>query len=98
MTCDKCGRNVPRNNDASVLASIVSGNPAMLLFAHARHLLPVHEDGEEVCEGSPSRAQYLEGQPRDTRGYTYHEEYEPLIRAAYEMLQSMAEQEPADSI
>lgn len=59
------------------------------LFAIPRHLLPVVEDGKVVCEGSPSRAQYIEGQPRDPRGslYPYDETIEAQRRAAYASMQ-----------
>lgn len=50
----------------------------------SRHFLPVYDgDGKMICEGSPSNAQYIEGQPCDTRGYTYVEASESIIRAAY---------------
>lgn len=51
---------------------------------YSRHFLPVCDTaGNVLCEGSPSRAQYIEGQPRDTRGYAYVEASEPIFRAAY---------------
>lgn len=90
--CDKCGTEVPENNDAVVFEAIRTDNPLFCL-ALSRHLLPVIEDGTVVCEGSPSRAQYLEGQPRDTRGYTYYSDYESVSRKAYAELQNL---EPLD--
>ncbi len=90
MNCDKCGHDVPRNNDAVELEAILGGNPLVILGHRPRHLLPVQENGEVVCEGSPSRAQYLEGQPRDTRGYKYFPEREQAIREAYAQLQEEA--------
>ena len=63
-TCDKCGKPVDPSNDASILEAIFAGEPAIAVWMVGRHLLPV-----EGCQGSPSRAQYLEGRPRDTRGY-----------------------------
>jgi hypothetical protein len=50
-----------------------------------RHLLPVVDGkGKIICEGSPSRAQYLEGQPRDKRKeFPYHEADGQWIRRAY---------------
>lgn len=86
MNCDKCGRDVPRNNDATEFEAIITGYPVVILLNKARHLLPVFEGGEKVCEGSPSRAQYLEGEPRDTRGYSYKPENEDLYRRAYATL------------
>lgn len=83
--CDKCGRLVPPENDVARLdAYRTDGNPLLALFAHPRHLLPIVENGDVVCEGSPSRAQYLEGQPRDPRGtWGYHPELEEVVRTAY---------------
>lgn len=83
--CDKCGREVESKNDATRLDFFLGNILAFL--AIPRHLLPVVEDGELVCEGSPSRAQYLEGQARDKRAsYPYREEYEGVIRKAYTKL------------
>lgn len=95
--CDKCRRPVPMNNDAVNLDSIVSGEPMIMLFAGSRHLLPIIEDGQVVCEGSPSRAQYIEGQARDKRPeYPYRPEYEGRIRVAYAQMQQEAMAENAD--
>lgn len=84
--CDKCGFEVEPKNDAIMLEmampSTDSGELIGLIFAAPRHLLPT-----ENCPGSPSRAQYLEGQPRDTRGYTYRPELEAEVREAYAKLQ-----------
>jgi hypothetical protein len=76
--CDKCGGEVPWENDATIIESFYHGRPAMVFFYHSRHFLPVGE-----CEGSPSRAQYIEGQPRDTRGFPYEPKREPAWRDAY---------------
>lgn len=79
--CDKCGKPVPDNNNAVIL-DIYLGN-FFAIFARARHLLPT-----EDCVGSPSRAQYLEGQPKDTRAeYAYESYWEKQTRAAYETMQ-----------
>ena len=87
--CDKCKTDVPVNNDASIFDAILTGNP-IFAFAMSRHLLPVFDGDEMVCSGSPSRAQYIEGQPRDPRGeYVYHEELEPERREAFEALQQV---------
>jgi hypothetical protein len=85
--CDKCGRQVDLANDASLLDAIVFGEPVSILFHGARHLLPVVEDGVVVCEGSPSRLQYLQGQPRDTRGFPYDPNMEIPYREAYAAIQ-----------
>jgi hypothetical protein len=86
MLCDKCNTEVKSNNDATILDAIINNNPESILFNHARHLLPVVENGVIICEGSPSRAQYIEGQKRDTRGYKYYPEYESVVREAYKKL------------
>jgi hypothetical protein len=85
--CNKCGELVPPHNDIRWLEAIRSGN-AMFLFFKARHCLPVIRDGVVACPGSPSRAQYLEGQPRDDRGYPYIADVEVSYRAAWVRLQS----------
>lgn len=102
--CDKCGRDIAKGNDALELAIEVHKmkrygidykeeevdpwiSTAYLSYA-SRHLLPVVEGGRVLCEGSPSRAQYLEGQPRDPRGYEYKVEDEVLSRAAFKRMQS----------
>jgi hypothetical protein len=82
--CDKCGRSVSPENDAVLLQIFIKREWIGLLFGPRRHLLPVVENGTVVCEGSPSRAQYLEGQPRDTRpGSLYDQSMEARVRTAY---------------
>ncbi len=91
--CDKCGRTVAHENDANAFDAHLGQGLALLSSIH-RHLLPVIEDGVAVCEGSPSRAQYLEGQMRDKRtSYHYQQEYEERFRAAYDEmhLESLAQ-------
>lgn len=92
--CDKCGQEVEPKNDALYLdaqredismvgALLAAINPS------ARHLLPVfNEAGEKICEGSPSRAQYLEGQPRDGRFGIYEAEAEEQYRKIFARMQS----------
>src|SRR5260370_13871144 len=81
---DKCGKPVPSWNDAARVAFQVS-HRLELLKAKTRHFLPV-----EGCEGSPSRAQYIEGQPCDGRpGASYDESEEAVWRAAYERLREL---------
>ena len=66
------------------------------LLNWSRHLLPVIQDGVVLCEGSPTRAQFLERQPRDTRAGSprldYTEELEEPVRAAYQRMQIWASQ------
>lgn len=85
--CDKCGRVVPSSNDVVYFDSMLDfmhGHAPVSLFGQSRHLLPVKEGEEVVCIGSPSRAQYLEGQPRDPRSeWAYKPEREALYRKAW---------------
>lgn len=55
-----------------------------MLNSKPRHLLPI-----EGCVGSPSRAQYLENQPRDPR-YPYEYDQEAAWRDAYDKLCKLA--------
>jgi hypothetical protein len=88
-TCDKCGKDVPLSNDAVALQSLIEYGTLpdgfMILNYGSRHLLPV-----EGCEGSPSRAQFLEGQPRDERIDIYTSTLEAVTRAAYQKLLELA--------
>ena len=91
MKCDKCGMEVERCNDAVTIHAIAYNAPLGLLFYQARHFLPVVDSGGTVlCDGSPSRAQYIEGQPRETRGYGYDETQEQRWRDAYAAVQKEA--------
>ena len=76
--CDKCGRDVEIDNDATVIWAELTGQAGISLFFHPRHFLPSGN-----CPGSPSRAQYIKGQPRDNRGYGYDPKLEPKVRKAY---------------
>lgn len=85
--CSKCGKPVSRDNDAVELdyrRGVLSA--AAYLTVPSRHLLPTGD-----CEGSPSRAQYLKGQPRDTRGFGYHPELEGPIRQVFAAMQTAEE-------
>jgi hypothetical protein len=84
LNCDKCGGQVERSNNACVIHDLVFGTDFSEILPQHRHLIPI----PEICEGSPSRAQYIEGQPRDARGYPYLEEYEESYRAAYRSMQN----------
>ena len=93
--CDKCKTDVPVNNDASIFDALLH-NSSIRAFALSRHLLPVFDGEEMVCSGSPSRAQYIEGQPRDERGtYPYRPELELMYREVCEALQYVVLDEPS---
>ncbi len=77
--CDKCGEVVPRYNSMMLLEEL-TGNLGAQYYETDRHLFAVEEPN---CPGSPSRAQYIEGQPRDTRDNDYHPERETNYREAY---------------
>ena len=93
-TCDKCGYLVDPQNNALLFEDHLIDvrrergeemSHLALLGAKSRHLLPVTEGDKVICTGSPSRAQYLEGQPRDPR-YPYRIENEAIYREAYQNL------------
>lgn len=83
FVCDKCGEEVAADNNAVNLEAIrTNGNDLFLIFAQPRHLIAT-----DNCPGSPSRAQYLEGQPKDERTqWAYDEKYEESYREAYKIL------------
>ena len=78
MICDKCGKEVPPENDATIIEAYAFNSPLTILACQSRHFLAT-----EDCEGSPSRAQYIQGQPRDERGYAYVKQHEAKWRAGY---------------
>ncbi len=89
LLCDKCGKIVPPHNDAVNLALEMNSTEVgdWLVFSDSRHLLPVFEKEKVICVGSPSRAQYLVGQPRDIRSeYPYKSDREIGMRLAYERM------------
>lgn len=97
MKCDKCGMPV-MPKDCAVTLELGLGdeaNPTAEIAKRmgiSRHILPIVFDGEELCPGSPSRAQYLEGQPRCVRSSNYSHPYvpawEPLYRETYAKMQA----------
>ena len=94
--CDKCGLLVLPENDALVFAMFYREEPETADYdgetpilglnnACHRHLFPVfNKDGEIVCAGSPSRAQYVGGfsDTRCDNGY-YSEYYAPGFKRAF---------------
>ena len=89
--CPKCGQLVTLENNGALLDLIVQAHPTPLLammVTQAFHLLPLVQEGQMVCPGSPSRAQYLRGQPRDIRPHIiYRPERRPAMQAAYAEMQ-----------
>ena len=96
--CDKCGLPVPAQNSAIIFAYINSlGTDWTLHFAGNRHLQPVADaDGVVICEGSPSRWQYVTG-VRDSRPeYARPDKDDESSESGYkiwEIMQTLANQE-----
>ena len=86
--CDKCDQEVPDINNAALIRAAAHRAPATVLQMPARHFLPVFRGTTMICEGSPSGAQYIEGQPRDIRGYDYNPDLAQQYRAAFEALRA----------
>ncbi len=90
--CWKCKGEVPVKNDGGHIGYLVWSDPTGLQCgSRTIHFLPVvikDKNGVDVvvCLGSPYRAQYIEGQPRDTRHYLYFKEYVAPVRAAFQKL------------
>lgn len=83
--CDKCGQEV-KPHDNAVLVYLEAGYSNAV--TQARHLF-----ASSTCEGSPSMAQYFEGQPRDAREWyplNIHKVQE--IREAYKRVLKKANQ------
>jgi hypothetical protein len=76
IICKRCGKAIPPWNNAEIFDRILSSirtpirhNYSSHLLPTSNHLLPVtDESGKLLCIGSPSRCQYFEGYPKDTRG------------------------------
>lgn len=88
--CDKCGTEVDSQNDVLQMEFILNTdefgrcNPMLALYGSHRHLIPVSDENGIVCEGSPSRAQYLPGQPLDPRPeYKWDDEIHKKVVSAY---------------
>lgn len=99
--CDKCGEVVYPWNDAlelDIYAGFLHPAVKMTYPTLGRHLFPT-----EDCVGSPSRCQYLEGYPRDTRrnyegelAYPYRPDLknqEERYRMAYRMILETTKEE-----
>ena len=85
--CDKCGKQVRFQDDATLYESLVDGEPYDVLSFQARHLLPT-----EDCPGSPSRARYLKDQPDDPRGeYPWNDRRARLYREAWALVQEVTQ-------
>lgn len=89
--CYRCRRHLDIKDNAVVIHLLAVGSdPSIPKKPALMHLLPIKTWwGKVVCRGSPSRAQYIEGQKRDTRdGFRYNPTDEPRWRQAYELLQT----------
>ena len=85
--CIRCGKEVLPTNNA-VRLDIIIGTDFSYPLESSLHLLPVVVDGETICIGSPSRAQYLKNGPRDTRSKShYNSQKEEPVRKAYAQMQ-----------
>lgn len=102
--CFKCLRAVLPGNDGRFIAALAL--PALEAVGEGSrtiHFLPEFEkdaSGKEilVCSGSPYHAQYINGQPRDKRGFLYLQEHESIWRAAYEKAQKLMRNERGGSL
>jgi hypothetical protein len=85
--CIRCGKEVLPTNNA-VRLDIIIGTDFSYPLESSLHLLPVVVDGETICIGSPSRAQYLVNGAPDTRSGSYYdsEREQPVCRAYAQML------------
>lgn len=92
--CDKCRLRVDPWNDVALLEAVLrhlrgrsSRIISLFLFgAAARHIMPIVVGGLQLCEGSPSRAQYLGG-TRDPRSdYPLSEELQEIYQHAFRLL------------
>ncbi|MBI4414768.1 MAG: hypothetical protein HY566_00840 [Candidatus Kerfeldbacteria bacterium] len=101
--CDTCRLRVDPWNDVAMLEAVLRhlrgiGTRGILFFlygAAARHIMPVMVGDIRLCEGSPSRAQYL-GCARDPRStYPLSEELQELYQHAYLRLQGHYGKAPA---
>ncbi len=87
VLCRKCGGIVPKHDNVSVFDCIRKGELRTEDFCH---LLPViTDDGTVICEGSPSRTQYLDGQPRDHRAIRQGYRYDPSNEAVYRSIHAI---------
>jgi hypothetical protein len=81
--CDKCGKPVNPHNDATIIEAVKNGRKMIVFTSQPRHFLPI-----PGCPGSPSRAQYIQGQSRDPRS-TYDSKQESAWRDAYARAQRL---------
>jgi len=80
--CNKCGNKVEPGNSAVELmwrAGLFTWIEYLLV--QQRHLLR-----SDTCEGSPSLAQYLEGQPLDTRIFSNGDPMYPIVEERVETI------------
>ena len=83
--CVKCQQVVPMGNDAWLIRKLAGLDELVILERRiTRHLIATPD-----CPGSPHTAQYIEGQPKDKRGYGYFADIEKCIRKGYEKAQQL---------
>lgn len=88
-TCDKCGQVVPPWNNVSIFEYINTGGSVFNYLNLNRHFLPVvDEHNVVICEGSPSRSQYLsQGMMETRRAYPKNERSAAIVPLIFELMQ-----------
>jgi len=95
--CHICNGDVANNNDKGILLALVYSNPMLILSQKAQHIVPGLFPGARAsCKGSPSIAQYIKGQRKDTRTgpdgkllYPIAPDAIDRVRAAWDKMQKL---------
>ena len=90
--CEKCGRLVFPGEDAVLIEAVKNNDMLGLLEPTSLHLFPTKN-----CPGSPSRAQYFDGQPRDSR-HPYDIREKVWWNRAYNKVKQACEKSGGDSV
>jgi hypothetical protein len=90
--CEKCGELVFPGEDAVLIEAVKNNDMLGLLNPTSKHLFPT-----ENCPGSPSRAQYFDGQPKDSR-YPYNIREKAEWNRAYNKVKRACETSGGDRI
>lgn len=96
-TCHLCGGEVLNANDKGILLALVYENPLLITMTKCQHVIPgLYIGGGPICPGSPSLAQYIPGQRKDTRTgpdgallYPIVPEVVDAVRAAWDRMQAL---------